>query len=76
MKQYVKLLKGKRLASAHGLRRSSGLLSGVIDGGWASVDFACRRKALGTWFLLERYIPWRNAAGEVEDRGEEPRTLA
>ena len=62
MKQYVKLLKGKRLASARGLCRSSGLLPGALDEGWASVDFLSRRKALGMWFLLERYIPRRHAA--------------
>ena len=49
MKQYVKLLKGKRLASAHGAQRSSRLLSGALFGRRASVDFARWRKALGMW---------------------------
>ena len=62
MKQYVKLLKGKRLASARGAPRSSVLLPGALGGRWASVDFARRRKALGMCLLLEGYIPWRHAA--------------
>ena len=69
MKQYVKLLKGKRLASAHGFRRSPGVLPGALDGGRASVDFARRRKAGGMWFLRERYTLRRHAAGGVEVRG-------
>jgi hypothetical protein len=47
----VKLLKGKRLASAHGVHRSLGLLSDALDGRRASVDFARRRKASGMWHL-------------------------
>ena len=69
MKQYVKLLKGKRLASAHGSRRSSGVLPGALDGSRASVDFARRRKVGGMWFPWERYTLWRHAAGGVEVRG-------
>ena len=49
MKQYVKLLKGKRLASAHGVRRSLELLFDALDGRRASVGFACRRKVSGMW---------------------------
>ena len=49
MKQYVKLLKGKRLVSAHGVRRSFRLLSDALDGRRVSVGFACRRKVLGMW---------------------------
>ena len=40
-----------------------------LRGCWASVDFACRRKALGMCLLLESYIPWRHAAW----RGRGPR---
>jgi hypothetical protein len=49
VKQYVKLLKGKRLVSAHGVHRSSRLLSGALDGRRVSVGLARRRKVLGMW---------------------------
>jgi hypothetical protein len=45
----VKLLKGKRLASAHDVHRSFRLLSDALDGCRASVGLARRRKALGMW---------------------------
>ena len=41
----MKLLKGKRLASALGVRRSPGLLSGALVGRRASVGSVRRRKA-------------------------------
>ena len=70
MKQYVKLLKGKRLASAHGARRSSGLLSGALFERRASVDFARRRKARGTCLLSGRVITLGvMRRGGVEVRG-------
>ena len=56
MKQYVKLLKGKRLASAHGVHRSFRLLSDALDGCRASVGFVHRRKASGMWLPLGSVI--------------------
>ena len=77
MKQYVKLLKGKRLASAHGARRSSRLLSGALVGCWASVGFVYQRKALGMWLpsgsVITLGVMW---CGEAEVFGFIPRTLA
>jgi len=51
VKQYVKLLKGKRLVSAHGVGPSTWLLSGALVWRRASVDFARWRKARGMWLL-------------------------
>ena len=65
----MKLLKGKRLASAHGVRRSTGLLSGALDGCRASVGFARRRKALGMWLLRSVITLGVMRRGEAEVRG-------
>jgi hypothetical protein len=49
VKQRVKLLKGKRLASALGLRGSAWVLPCLLPGGWASVGWGFRTKARGMW---------------------------
>ena len=69
MKQYVKLLKGKRLASAHGLRRSTGPRSGALVVGRASVDSARRTKAIGKCLPSGRVI----ASGVMRRGGVEVR---
>jgi hypothetical protein len=68
----VKLLKGKRLASAHGVQRSSRLLSGALFGRRASVDFARWRKDLGMWLLSGSVI----TLGVMQRGGVEVRGLS
>jgi len=57
VKQYVKLLKGKRLASAHGVGPSARLLSGALFRRRASVGFARWRKVRGMWLPSGSVIP-------------------
>ena len=66
----MKLLKGKRLASALGAQRSFRLLSDALFGRRASVDSARRIKALGMWLPLGSVITLGvMRCGGVEVRG-------
>ena len=65
MKQYVKLLKGKRLKSV----ASAGIQPfGVLSGRRASITFDRRKRAEGMWHLRVCYSPSPYAVVGSEDR--------
>ena len=67
VKQYVKLLKGKRLKSVALAGNQPLLLLGVLSGWWVSINFDRWIKALGMWHLRMCYSPWSHTAFGIEE---------